>query len=111
MIKSFNLVENVKMKNKFQLFLFGRLGQPVAGLLKTFYKGLNQNGLLADRLVSAVMAFLSLSLFLQRGREIYIILFPPNSAQSQLITLSTVLFSMDMSLWSPTYVIFQCYIP
>ena len=48
MIKSFNLVENVITKNKFQLFSFGRLGQPVADLWQTFYKGLIQNGLLAD---------------------------------------------------------------
>ena len=48
MIKSFNLVGNIKMKNKFQLLLFSRLGQPAADLWQTFYKWLNQNGLLAD---------------------------------------------------------------
>jgi hypothetical protein len=37
MIKSFNLVENVKMKNKFQLFSFGRLGWSVTDLWQTFY--------------------------------------------------------------------------
>ena len=58
MIKSVNLVENVKMKNKFQLFSFGRLGQPVADLWQTFYKGLNQDGLPTDFFGTATLVTL-----------------------------------------------------